>query len=186
MDLCVIVLTSDIRKETKPPRIIPKVCFKIGEKSMIEMCLENVVRLNPFRIILMVSKHDILYINRAIKYANYHKLISYCVYDTNIFDQKISNAKTCYEGKNILVIPGNSPLLNTKSMNKILSENRNLKINNSLFYLKKENSKIIDDIDHYSTKDENFLTANETIQVETRGQYEDILTLFKNLEKKKK
>lgn len=181
MDLCVIILTSDITKETKPPKVMPKVCFKIQEKTMIEICLENVVRLNPIKIILMVSKHDIVYINKVIKYAPYSKLISYCIYDNvkYIEDQKISLTKHCYAGKNILVVPGNSPLLTSKSMYKMVSENRNLKVNNFLFYLKKENIDKIDNIIEYSTRDEGFLNDYETLRIETRSQYEDILSYFR-------
>ena len=211
MDLCVIVLTSNMEKETKPPKIMPKVCFKIGEKTMLEICLENVIRLNPSRIILMVSKNEIIQINRVIKYATYQKLISYCIYDRErniseskisetslqnklntsgskanlISSQKLSNSQTCYEGKNILVIPANSPLLTTKSMNKMISENRNVKINNSLFYLKKDSVHKIDTISEYSSKDEKFLSSNEILQVETRGQYEDVINIFKSNENKK-
>lgn len=181
MDLCVIVLTSDITQETKPPKVIPKVCFKIQEKTMIEICLENVIRLNPVRIILMVSKYDIIHINKIIKYASYSKLISYCIYDNvkHVGEQKISLTKHCYDGKNVLVIPGNSPLLTTKSMYKMVSENRNLKVNNFLFYLKKENIDKVDNITEYSTRDENFLNHLETLRVDTRGQYEDMINRFR-------
>lgn len=189
MDLCVIVLTTNIDKESKPPKVMPKVCFKIEEKSMIEICLENVFRLNPSKIILMISKHEILYINKIIKNAPYSKLVSYCVFDNGeVYEQKISLAKKCYTGKNVLVIPGNSPMLTTKSMNKILSENRNLKVNNSLFYLKKDSLNNIDMIAEHNfsnknTNDSKFLTDVELIQVESRGQYDDMVILFKNKKK---
>ena len=131
----------------------------------------------------MISKHEILHINKIIKNAPYSKLVSYCVFDNGeLYEQKISLAKKCYTGKNVLVIPGNSPMLTTKSMNKILSENRNLKINNSLFYLKKDSLNIIDLISEH-TSDSKFLSDLELIQVETRRQYDDMVILFKNKKK---
>lgn len=187
MNLCVIVLTTDLNAVHKPPKFIPKVCYKVGEKTMIEICLENIALLNPSRIILMVSKYDIFYINKLIKHASYSKLISYCIFDNqnNERPYTISLAKNCYSGKNILVVPGNSPLLTSKIMYRMISENRNVKITNHLFYLEKECVSEIDYISDYNTGDEDFITAKEKIQIESVSQYEEIKLLFEKKSKYK-
>lgn len=180
MNLCVIVLTNDLKKDIKPPKYYPKVCYEVGGRSMLETVLERVVELKPSRIILMVSKHELFYINKLIKHSDYSKLISY-----SLFDEKkaISAAKPCYSNKNVLVVPGNAPLLTTKGMLKMISENRNIKINNSLFYLKKEYTEVIDNIEEYSTGDEELLSEKEITRVETKADYDRVNTF---VEKKKK
>lgn len=185
MNLCVIILTNTLNKDIEKPKVMPKVCYKIGGKSMLEICLDNVTRLNPNRIILMTSKYEILHINKLIKHATYSKLISFCIFN----NEKNSNigvflAKKCYENQNVLVVPGNAPLLSTKSMYKIISQKRNIKINDSLFFLKKENLDEIEGISNYSTGDEEFLSKKEILQVETRGQFNDMNVLFEKKSKK--
>lgn len=182
MNLCIILLTNNLQNDIKPPKYIPKVCYKVGDKSMLEIILEKIVKLKPSKIILMVSKNEIFYINKLIKHAKYSKLISYCIFDRND-NRNISSAKPCYNGKNVLVIPANSPLLSTKGMFRIISENRNIKINNSLFYLKKEYISVIDNIREYSTGDEQLLSERETMIVESQADYDKVREIF---EKKNK
>lgn len=170
MNLGVIVMTSFFNDIY---RIIPKVCYKIGDKSMLEIVLENVSKLNPKIIILMIEKNNIININKLIKHADYAKLISYCIFD----NQKINNfsiAKKCYTDKNVLVVPGICPLLTTRSMYKMISLNRNVKINDYLFYLKKSDLEKIDDISEYFSNDENLLPEKETMKIENRKQLEKI------------
>ena len=180
MNLCVIVLTSDLDKETRPPKILPKVCYKIGEKSMIEICLENIVRLNPDKIILMVSRHNIFFINKVLKHTDYSKLISFCITDNTSNDllknRKISLAQNCYNGKNVLVVPGNAPLLTSRSMQRILSQKQNVKINNNIFYLKEEYLDKIDDISEMTSN--NLLTGKEILQIRTQTELEYVQNIF--------
>jgi len=168
MNLCVVVLTSGLKDS---PRNLPKVCYKIGDKSMLEIVLENVIQLNPNIIILMVERNNITPINKLIKHANYSKLISYCIFDSNK-ESKISMAEKCYYGRNVLVVPGNGPSLSTKSMYKMISDSRNVKINDKLFYLKKDDVDKIDKIAEYSSEDEKMFPPTETLQIETREQLE--------------
>ena len=180
MNLCVIVLTNDLKKDIKPPKYYPKVCYEVDGKTMIETVLERVVELKASRIILMVSKHELFYINKIIKHSDYSKLISY-----SLFDEKkaISASKRCYSGKNILVVPGNAPLLTTKGMLKMMSENRNIKINNSLFYLKKEYTDVIDNIGEYSIGDEELLSKKEIMIVESKADYDRVNEMVKKKRK---
>jgi bifunctional N-acetylglucosamine-1-phosphate-uridyltransferase/glucosamine-1-phosphate-acetyltransferase GlmU-like protein len=184
MDLCVIILTSNLNTEVKPPKFLPKVCFAVGTKTMIEICLDNVIRLNPKKIIIMVSRHNILYINKIIKYSEYAKLISFCITDNSqlIIERKISLAKECYHNQNVLVVPGNCPLLSYKHMFRLISENRNIKINDNLFYMKKDHLDKIDFISEYSS--ENILPIEKIKQVENQDDWEAMKIIFDEKNKK--
>lgn len=182
MNLCVVVLTSNLDEVDKVPKYIPKVCYQVGEKSMLEICLDNVIRLNPEKIILMVSKSHIMFINKVVKHLSYSKKISYCVYEEE--KRRISSAEKCYQGRDVLVIPGNAPLLSTKSMHLILSEKKNVKINNAIFYIRKDDLNIMDTISEYQK--DNLLTELETTQVETTGQYKEVLEIFDRKVKNRK
>ena len=180
MNLCVILLTVDLDKETKPPKILPKVCYKVGDKTMLEICIENVLRLSPNKIILMVSKHTIFYINKVLKHSDYSKLISFCIVDNELIEdkRKISLAQKCYNGKNVLVVPANAPLLTSKSMYKLIRSNRNIKVNNNIFYLTKENLEQMDFIN--DLPEENLLTKKEMLQVRTQSELEYTQRIFEN------
>ena len=174
MRLCVIVLTSNLDEKDTIPKLIPKVCYKVGEKTMLETCLDNVMKLNPPKVILMVSKPHILYINKLIKYEWYARKIGFCIYQD---PRKISLAETCYSGKDILVIPANAPFLKYESLKKIIALNRSVKVNNNIFYLKKEELYKVDYIQ--KEKEEDVLTKQETNQIETKFQLETVSTIFK-------
>ena len=128
-DLTIMILTFELdgkKKENKVEKYMPKVCGKFGDKTMIEIAIENSLRLNPDKIILYVYKNNIEYINRILKRKPYSKLLSYCM--LNCLDK--------IKYKNLLVIPGNAPLLTVRTLHRIIGQNRDIKINNSLFYLK--------------------------------------------------
>ena len=183
MNLCAIILTTNLKDPNRSPKVLPKVCYKVGDKSILEICLEHVNRLNPSRIIIMVSKANIIFINKLLKHTAYSKLISYCITDNSkIENNKISLAEKCYSGKNILVIPANAPLLTSRSLHRILSENRNLKINDNIFYLKKEHHHKVDIISQFPDE-KNILSIEEIRQIETSGDLDEIKSIF--LEKKK-
>ena len=181
MNLCVIILTSGLEEEDKIPKFLPKVCYQVGEKSMLERCLDNVIQINPSKIILMVSKHHILFINKLVKHLWYGRKISYCIYQN---PRKISSAKRCYARKNILVIPANAPLLTSKNMNQIISTKKNVKINNNIFYMKKEDINEIDKISEYMEDD--ILSKQETLQIETKSQLETVNMIFEKKRFRKK
>lgn len=192
MNLCVIVLSNDLKRHIKPPKYQPKICYKIDEKSIVEICLDTVIKLNPKLIILMVSKHEILFINKVIKYVNYAKLISYCIYDnlvenyTDVKMQKISLAETCYSGHDVLVIPGNCPTITLRSLSKMVNAKRNVKINDNFFFLPKENlhylrPSIIDaDLSLINTvaNETDFIDEKEIKSVETSTDYEEAIKIF--------
>ena len=179
MNLCVIVLTSNVYDEDRPPRHMPKVCYHISGKSMLERCLENVLRLNPKRIILMVSKNHILYINKLLKHVSYSKKVSYCVYGK---ERKISSAQNCYSGMDLLVVPGNSPLLSIQTMIKLVFNKKSCKITDNIFYLNQDDLKEksvdkIDDLPFYEGL-ETDIDEDELFQIETKGDLDRADKLF--------
>ncbi|GAG81359.1 unnamed protein product, partial [marine sediment metagenome] len=165
---------------------IPKVCHKIEDKTMIEIAVENCLKINPNKIILYVSKNNIQCINKVLKHSDYSKLISFCIFDNELNkERKLSIGKECFKDKNILVIPGNSPLLSTKTLYRMVSNNETIKIKNNLFYLKKE---FIDNLDEISKIPRtNFLISEiELKQVETKGDLNDVLQFIADKKSKLK
>ena len=70
-DLYVLILTFSLDQDVKPPKFLPKVCHKIQEKTMIEIVIENALKLNPKNIIIYVNKNNIECINKTLKHADY-------------------------------------------------------------------------------------------------------------------
>lgn len=179
-DLVVIILTFNLTEEVRPAKFLPKVCHKIEDKTMIEIAVENCLKINPSKIILYVSKNNIQCINKTLKHKDYSKNISFCIFDNELNGiRKLSIGKCCFENKNILVIPGNSPLLSTKTMFRMISENKNIKILNNLFYLKKESLNLLDSLPEIQVSD--FLISNlELKQVETKGDLDEVVKIFED------
>ena len=140
MNVNILILTFELEnietEKKKVEKYMPRVCQKFGDKTMIEIAIETCLKMNPDRIILYVYKNNIEHINKIIKRKPYHKIISYCM--LNYLDK--------LKYKNLLVIPGNAPLLTVRTLNRIIGQGRDIKINNSLFYLKEGNIKDILDM----------------------------------------
>lgn len=181
-DLVVIILTFNLTEEVRPAKFLPKVCHKIEDKTMIEIAVENSLKLNPSKIILYVSKNNIQCINKTLKHQDYSKSIFFCIFDNELNGpRKLSIGKRCFENKNILFIPGNSPLLSTKTMFRMISENKNIKIEDNLFYLKKDSLNLLDKI----TEKSDFLISNlELKQVETKADLDEVIKIFEDKKKR--
>jgi bifunctional N-acetylglucosamine-1-phosphate-uridyltransferase/glucosamine-1-phosphate-acetyltransferase GlmU-like protein len=183
-DLVVIILTFNLTEEVRPAKFLPKVCHKIEDKTMIEIAVENSLKLNPSKIILYVSKNNIQCINKTLKHQNYSKSIFFCIFDNELNGpRKLSIGKCCFENKNVLFIPGNSPLLSTKTMFRMVSENKNIKVENNLFYLKKDSLNLLDKITEMEKSD--FLISNlELKKVETKPDLDEIVKIFEDRKKR--
>lgn len=183
-DLIILILTLGLEEEVKPARFLPKVCHKINDKTIIENVIENCLRLNPNKIILYVSKNNIQCINKVLKYTNYSKMVSFCIFDNELNGQRrLSIGQRCFSDKNILVVPGNMPLLSTKTLFRMISENRNVKISDDLFYLKKESMNMLDQV--HEITNESFSIPNiELKRVNTKGDLEEIESHVNDRKKK--
>ncbi len=125
--------SKNYKKSTN--KLLPLVCHNFVNKSLIETICELVVKLSPEKIIIYVTKYNIECINKCLKHTNYSKLISYCVLDNTIdAKSKDLNYSECISG-NVLVVPGNTPLLKFSSIIKLTDYKFNVKVNDSLFFL---------------------------------------------------
>ena len=196
-DLAVVILTFELSEKLKKIKYTPKVCHKINDKTMIEIAVDTASKLEPSLIIILVSKYNITHINKALKYSEHSKLISFCMVDNSLLSEsnmKISLAKKCYENKNLLVIPGYCPLLSVKTLFRIISSNSSnssnphlIKIKDNLFYLPKELLDKVDKINgvgHGSTHGfDNNINELELREVNTLNDLEEIKEI---IEKRKK
>jgi bifunctional N-acetylglucosamine-1-phosphate-uridyltransferase/glucosamine-1-phosphate-acetyltransferase GlmU-like protein len=179
-NLTILIMTFKLNQEIKSSKYLPKVCHKIGDKTMIEIVLETALKINPKNIILYVSKNNVQCINKVLKHTYYAKYISYCILDNELNgEQKLSLAHNCYESENVLVIPGNAPLLNSRTLYRIIAENKDIKILDNLFYLKKENLNIIDIMPNLPNVGFD-IPKQELRLVETKSDLEDIQKLFED------
>ena len=170
MKLTVLILTLDLHKNKedakhKPyaKKYMPRVCAKIGDKTMIEITIENALRLNPVSVVLYVYKNNIEFINNVLKRKPYSKVLTY------MFRENLK-----FENCNLLVIPGNYPLLSVKSLIRLVSQNRNIKINNNLFYLKNDSLYMFDVITDIPKSNDFIISTSELKKVEKYTDLKDI------------
>lgn len=170
MKLTVLILTLDLHKNKERveyksyvKKYMPRVCAKIGDKTMIEVAIENVLKLNPASIVIYVYKNNIEFINNVLKRKHYSKILTYMFHE---------NLK--FEGCNLLVIPGNYPLLSVKSLERLVSQNKNIKINNNLFYLKNDSLHMFDTITESPKSKDFVISASELKKVEKQADLKDI------------
>ena len=185
-DLIVCILTFNLDEVLRPSNYLPKVCHKITDQSMIEIAIENAHKLSPSKIVLYVTKRNLECINKTIKHNSYSRMISYCVLDNEFeiykgIGRRLSFYK-CLRNKNVLVIPGNSPLLKPITLIKMVSEGKDVKIHDCLFYLRKASQNKLDDTSHIE-KIEIKVDENELLRVQTKEDYEKAVKIVKSLEK---
>ena len=160
MKFSILILTFDLhkKKQTKSQnnRYLPRVCAKIGDKSLIEMAVDNALRLNAANIIIYVYKNNIEYINNVLKRKPYSKLLTYMFSENLKFD----------ENSNLLVIPGNYPLLTVKTLLRMIAYNKNLKIDNNLFFLKSDSLQLFEKVNEMSVNKDFIVSGTELKKVE--------------------
>ena len=159
MKLNILILTFDLHKKKTViktrdvKKYMPRVCAKIGDKTLIEMAIENAVRLNAENILLYVYKNNIEYINNVLKRKPYSKLLTYMFADTLKLE----------EDHNLLVIPGNYPFLKVKTLLRMIGSHKNVKIDNNLFFLKYDSLHLFDKISEVHVTKE-FIIANAELK----------------------
>lgn len=183
--LSVLILTFDLDQKMKSNKYLPKVCHKIGEKLMIEIILETVLKLNPYNIILYVSKNNIECINKVLKYTSYSRLITYYILPNYIPNRKLSIALPAIKNRNILLVPGNAPLLTYNSLSRLVgtgtNNDINIIINKNLFYLCQKDVANIDVLNFNQEPSglaEVIIPSQELKQIETRGDLEEVINIL--------
>ena len=171
MKLSILILTFDLhkKKQTKSHnnRYLPRVCAKIGDKSLIEMAVDNALRLNAANIIIYVYKNNIEYINNVLKRKPYSKLLTY------MFSENLKFEENC----NLLVIPGNYPLLTVKTLLRMIAYNKNLKIDNNLFFLKSDSLHLFEKINEMPVTNYFIVSGTELKKVEKEKDLRDLKEL---------
>ena len=174
----VLILTFDLHKkknnekrdekrdEKSNGKYMPRVCAKIGDKCLIEMAVENALRLNPISIIIYVYKNNIEYINNVLKRKPYSKLLTYMFSENLKFEQD----------HNLLVIPGNYPFLTVKTLLRMAGYNKNVKIDNNLFFLKSDSLHLFEKVNEMSINKDFIVSASELKKIEKE---KDLLSLNK-------
>ena len=161
MKLSILILTFDLHKKKSREKkhagkYLPRVCAKIGDKTLIEMAVENALRLNAANIIIFVYKNNIEYINNVLKRKPYSKLLTYMFSENLKFE----------DGHNLLVIPGNYPLLTVKTLLRMIAYNKNLKIDNNLFFLKSDSLHLFEKVNEMSVNKDFIVSGSELKKIE--------------------
>ena len=169
MKLSILILTFDLhKKKTREKKNVgkymPRVCAKIGDKTLIEIAIENALRLNAENILLYVYKNNIEYINNVLKRKPYSKLLTYMFSDNLKFE----------EDHNLLVMPGNYPFLTVKTLLKMIGYNKNVKIDNNLFFLKSDSLHLFEKISEVHITKEFIVSSVELKKIEKE---KDLLNL---------
>lgn len=180
-NLAVAILTADLGVKKDGRKYLPKVCHKIkhgkGEITMLEKVIDTVLKLDPKIILLICTKENVTSINKLIREKSYVKKIS--IHMDN-FGMGAVISKNCYNGKNLMVVPGYSPLLTTKTLFRFLHLGSSIKITDNLFYLKQEDLEIIEDIPYMMMSNLEFISELEIIEVHTHGDLDKVNEQLKN------
>jgi hypothetical protein len=160
MKLSILILTFDLHKKklnvkNNTIKYMPRVCAKIGDKCLIEIAVENALRLDPDNIIIYIYKNNIEYINNVLKKKPYSKLLTYMFSETLKFE----------ENNNVLVIPGNYPFLSVKTLLRLIG-NRNIKIDNNLFFLKSDSLHLFEKVNEMHVTKDFIISSNELKKIE--------------------
>lgn len=173
-NLVIAILTDPIPLKPLKKRYLPKVCHKVGELTMLERVINTVLKLEPYRIILIVNQYNIKYINRIIKDKPYQIIIS--LHMDNQF-RGVSVSKRCYQNKNLLVVPGTSPLITSKTLFKMIDSPKPLtRLTNNLWYIHKKYLEYIDRFDDlHKNKIGSFeVSEQEIMEVNTYQDLKDV------------
>tara|TARA_R110002072_G_scaffold244302_1_gene403639 strand:- start:9133 stop:9954 length:822 start_codon:yes stop_codon:yes gene_type:complete len=113
---------------------LPKVLHKLNDKPMIVHIIENAIKINPYRILIIVGKYKKI-IEETINFylnKNITKNIQYIIQDQpNGTGHAIICAKKVLKTmrtKNVLILSGDTPLVDDKLMNNMLDDLQNFKI----------------------------------------------------------
>lgn len=113
---------------------LPKVLHKVKNKPMIIHVIENSLKINPYKILIIVGKHKKI-IEETINFyvnENITKNIQYIIQEQPngtghaiICSKKILKTMRT---KNVLILSGDTPLVDDKLMNNMLENLQNFKI----------------------------------------------------------
>lgn len=115
-DLTVIILASGMDNQMSSD--IPKVCHKIGDKTIIERIVTTAKELEPGNIIIIVSKDNIEYIRKvlidetSIRLKIQHRQLGTA-------NAVLSSYPCMKDDKNLLVLLGDVPMVKPRTLFKV-------------------------------------------------------------------
>lgn len=115
-NLAIVILAAG--KGTRMKSDLPKVCHKVGNKTMIEHVVSTSENLNPKTICVVVSKDNIESIKSVLTGYKIRFKIQYEQLGTG---HAVTSAIPCYGNNNLLVLLGDVPLIKTKTLEKIIN-----------------------------------------------------------------
>lgn len=115
-NLAVIILAAG--KGTRMKSNLPKVLHRVNGSPMINRVISTAKKLNPDKIIVVVSEQNYLRIKSAIEYNKVEYVIQKNVSGTA---SAVLSAKSKYENMNILVLLGDVPLISYRTLNRVIS-----------------------------------------------------------------
>ena len=117
--LGVVILAAG--EGTRMKSNIPKVCHKVGNKTMIERVVEVANSLKPSVVVVVVSKDNISTISNNLKK---HKNVRFKIqYEQKGTGHAVKESLKCIENNNLLVLLGDVPLITTHTLKKIVYTN---------------------------------------------------------------
>lgn len=181
-NLAVIILTKDdtfyIGK-----KYLPKVCHKVGDRTMLEIAITTALKLDPKLIILICNRQNIRVINKLMRDKKYAEMLSIHI-DNHDLGPIVS--KRCYSGKDVLVMPGYSPLLTEETLKKLINTyNPFIKITNKLFFLRHSHLDYINSLEYINFDDSIQTTPQEITEVNTHQDLEIVNKLIGKKNKRK-
>ena len=117
-NLTVVILAAGMGSRMNSD--IPKVCHKVGDKTMIERIVETGKALNPKKIIIVVSTNNVEYIRSVLQDdVDVRLKIQYGQLGTA---HAVLAAEPCCDDKtDLLVLLGDTPLIKSQTLSKVIS-----------------------------------------------------------------
>jgi len=120
--LGVVILAAG--EGTRMKSNIPKVCHKVGNKTMIERVVEVANSLKPSVIVVVVSKDNISTITNSLNNLKNNKNVRFKIqYEQKGTGHAVKEALKCIENNHLLVLLGDVPLITTHTLKKIVYTN---------------------------------------------------------------
>ena len=121
-NLLVIILAAG--KGTRMKSTLPKVCHKVGGIPMITHVVSAAKTFNPKEIVVVVSKENISEIKLCLE-QKHDRNIRFIMQNEQLGTAHavISAIECCHFNENILVLMGDVPLINDRSLNTISKTN---------------------------------------------------------------
>lgn len=135
MDLIIVILAAG--KGTRMGNSLPKVCHLLNGKSMLQHIIETSLKLNPYKIIVVVSPSNMNYIQEIVNGVSLDEnLIKTSIqYEQLGTGHAVLSAKdefiftdTDDTNKNILVLYGDVPLIRSETLDKMIKYSKEQEI----------------------------------------------------------